>query len=67
MRCEDCFKDPVESAMVARIETVQADKEIDDLLPIFERGHVAIVLQGDRFLGLITQIDLLNHLRRRMR
>jgi len=67
MRCEDCFKDPVESAMTARIETIQAERPIDDLLLIFERGHVAIVLQDERFLGLITQIDLLNHLRRRMK
>ena len=38
-----------------------------DLLPIFERGHVAIVVDGGEFLGLITRIDLLNHLRRSVR
>ena len=37
---------------------------IRDLLPIFDHGHVAIVKDGDRFLGLITRIDLLNYLRR---
>ena len=31
-----------------------------------DRGHVAIVMDGDRFLGLITRIDLLNWLRRRV-
>ena len=31
---------------------------------IFERGMVAIVVDGDEFLGLITRIDLLNWLRR---
>ena len=36
------------------------------LLPVFDRGHVAIVADGDRFLGLITRIDLLNYLRRRV-
>jgi len=39
---------------------------IESLLPIFKRGHVAIVMDGDKFLGLITRIDLLNYLRRRV-
>jgi cystathionine beta-synthase len=38
---------------------------IEALLPVFDRGHVAIVVDGARFLGLITRIDLLNYLRRR--
>jgi len=29
-------------------------------------GHVAIVVDGDQFLGLITRIDLLNYLRRKV-
>lgn len=61
------FKEPVKEAMTRRLETVQADQAIGDILPILRRGHVAIVLDGARFLGLITNIDLLNHLRRRMR
>jgi cystathionine beta-synthase len=28
---------------------------------------VAIVFDGDEFLGLITRVDLINHLRRRSR
>src|SRR4249919_2639458 len=40
--------------------------ESDVLLPVFDRGHVAIVVDGDKFLGLITRIDLLNYLRRRV-
>ena len=39
---------------------------IEALLPVFDRGHVAIVMDGERFLGLITRIDLLNFLRRRV-
>jgi cystathionine beta-synthase len=27
---------------------------------------VAVVVDGERFLGLITRIDLLNHLRRKL-
>ena len=36
------------------------------LLPVFDRGHVAIIMDGAKFLGLITRIDLLNYLRRRV-
>ena len=39
--------------------------EINRLLPVFDRGQVAIITDGDAFLGLITRIDLLNYLRRR--
>ncbi|HEY1034256.1 MAG TPA: CBS domain-containing protein, partial [Pseudoxanthomonas sp.] len=39
---------------------------VEALLPVFDRGHVAIVMDAGRFLGLITRIDLLNHLRRRV-
>ena len=35
-------------------------------MPIFEQGMVAIVVEGDRFLGLITRIDVLNYLRRKL-
>ncbi len=66
-RDEAQFEKPVSSAMITRLETVQADQPFDALLPIFEHDHVAIVLQGEKFLGLITRIDLLNHLRRRMK
>jgi cystathionine beta-synthase len=38
---------------------------MESLLPVFDRGHVAIVMDGKKFLGLITRIDLLNYLRRR--
>lgn len=61
------FKDPVSSAMTAKLETIAPDQPMDALLPIFAKDHVAIVTDGDTFLGLITRIDLLNHLRRRMR
>ncbi len=64
---EDRFADPVESAMTARLETLQAAEPVDCLMPVFQKGHVAIVLEGEAFLGLITRIDLLNYLRRRVK
>ena len=60
------FRDPVSTAMVSRLEVLPVDSPIESLLPVFERGHVAIVVEGEKFLGLITRIDLLNYLRRRV-
>ena len=60
------FRDPVSTAMVSKLDKVNVQSPIESLLPVFDRGHVAIVMDGDRFLGLITRIDLLNYLRRRV-
>ncbi len=62
---ESRFAEPVTAAMVTELESVDFRAPIDELLPIFSRDHVAIVMDGQRFLGLITRVDLLNHLRRR--
>ena len=60
------FREPVSSAMNDRLEVIEVDRPLADLLPIFEKNHVALVVEGGEFLGLITRIDLLNHLRRSM-
>jgi cystathionine beta-synthase len=61
---QERFKEPVSQAMSKRLDTLPATRALSDLLPIFARGHTAIVMEGDEFLGLITPVDLLNHLRR---
>ena len=66
-RKDDHFQDTVATAMTEKLETVGADQPVEALLPIFRAGRVAIVVEQDRFLGLITRIDLLNHLRQRMK
>ncbi|WP_437344057.1 pyridoxal-phosphate dependent enzyme [Mesorhizobium marinum] len=58
------FNAPVKTAMTADLHTLQADQTLDALLPVFDRNEVAIVYDGDEFFGLITRIDLINHLRR---
>jgi cystathionine beta-synthase len=59
------FREPVTEAMESHLVTVPPSASIAQLLEIFKRGLVAIVVDGDEFLGLITRIDLLNWLRRR--
>lgn len=63
---ESRFRDPVSTAMVSKLDKIPVADPIESLLPVFDRGHVAIVMDGERFLGLITRIDLLNFLRRRV-
>lgn len=60
------FRDPVSTAMVSKLDRLEVKSPIEALLPVFDRGHVAIVMDGNRFIGLITRIDLLNYLRRRV-
>ena len=62
---EKRFLDPVSTAMVSKLDQLDVTASMESLLPVFDRGHVAIVMDGAKFLGLITRIDLLNYLRRR--
>ncbi|MFQ5985266.1 MAG: pyridoxal-phosphate dependent enzyme [Alphaproteobacteria bacterium] len=62
--CRDCFKDPVRKFMTTRLETIEPSRPLAALMPIFDKGYAAIVVDGNAFLGLITRIDLINHLRR---
>ena len=62
---ETRFRDSVASAMTRKLQLLDVKAPIEALMPIFEVGHVAIVVDGASFVGLITRIDLLNYLRRR--
>jgi len=64
-RSSDNFNQPVSTAMVTELAVVNVHDPVDDLLPIFNRDFVAIVKDGERFVGLITRVDLLNYLRRK--
>ncbi len=57
------FDRPVSDVMTERLETIDADAPITDLVPFFHKDYVAIVMDRDRFLGLVTRIDLINHFR----
>jgi cystathionine beta-synthase len=61
----DCFDNPVSTAMVTELASVDVNDPVDDLMPIFSKDYVAIVKDGGKFLGLITRVDLLNYLRRK--
>jgi cystathionine beta-synthase len=62
---DDSFDKPVSTAMVTELASVDVNDPVDELMPIFSKDYVAIVKDGERFLGLITRVDLLNYLRRK--
>jgi cystathionine beta-synthase len=57
---------PVSDFMTSRLETLPPSASMNDLLPIFRADRVAIVADDDRFYGIITRIDLINFLRKKM-
>jgi len=59
------FEEPVADAMTRNLVTLPPSAPMSELNEVFKRGMVAIVVDGEEFLGLITRIDLLNWLRRR--
>lgn len=64
---ESRFSEPVKKAMTTKLDTLPSTAKIDDLLPIFDGGKVAIILDEDGFHGLISRIDVINFLRAKLR
>jgi cystathionine beta-synthase len=60
---ETAFDRPVRDVMATRLETISAGASIADLIALFRKGYVGIVMENDRFLGLVTPFDLINHFR----
>jgi len=62
----DAAKKPVRDFMSSRLETLPPSASVNDLLPIFRADRVAIVADDDHFHGIITRIDLIHYLRKKM-
>ncbi len=61
------FKKPVGEVMSTQLTTVPVTTKVSELLPIYAKGFVPIVVDGrGELLGLVTKIDLLTYLRRKM-
>jgi cystathionine beta-synthase len=58
---------PVGAVMHSPVETLPASGRREDLMRLFRKDFVApIVDERGHFLGLVTRIDLINHLRRKV-
>ena len=60
------FRSPVASAMTSKLRTLAPGASLGELEDVLDRGLVAIVADDAGFYGLITRVDLLNHLRRKL-
>ncbi len=60
---KDSFQMKVSEVMVSNLETVPPTASIDKIVELFKQDKVAIIADADTFYGLITQVDLINHLR----
>jgi cystathionine beta-synthase len=58
------FQTPVSATMTSDLQTLAPSAGMRELRDILDRGLTAVIAEGDRFYGLITRFDLLNHLRR---
>jgi len=61
---EDHFQQQVADFMVASLEVVPPSATLESLLPLFKADKIAIVAADGIFYGLITRVDLINHLRK---
>jgi cystathionine beta-synthase len=60
------FLEPVSKAMTKQVRVLSPDASVQDLLQLFNDDLTALVIDGDRFVGLITQADLLTYWRQRL-
>jgi len=60
------FSLPVNDAMTREVVTLPKEADETTLLRTFAQGHVAVVMDGSEFLGLITRADVLNTWRNRI-
>ena len=50
--------------MKTDLRTLQSNDPLESLFKIFEADEVAIVKQGEKFIGLVTKIDFIKYLGR---
>lgn len=60
------FSLPVKEAMTREVVRLDKREPESALKPIFDRGQVAVIVDNDQFLGLVTRSDVLTHWRNRL-
>ncbi|MGH8177633.1 MAG: pyridoxal-phosphate dependent enzyme [Steroidobacter sp.] len=60
------FNEPVRSAMTTAFLRVEKNTSVNNLVAMLEVRSSAAVMDGEKFLGLITRSDVLNFLRRQV-
>jgi cystathionine beta-synthase len=61
------FAAPVSGSMTSELQTLPPSGSMQQVREILDRGLTVVIAEDDRFYGLITRFDLLNHLRRTLK
>ena len=62
-KSEKAFTQLVTEFMVTDLDVLPVGASEEDLLKTLTQGKVAIIYDGDTFVGFITKVDLINHYR----
>ena len=57
---ENLFSESIDSIMVCDLKTIDVNSDENALYKILSEGKVAIIFEGEIFLGFITKVDLIN-------
>ncbi|MFD0706881.1 pyridoxal-phosphate dependent enzyme [Photorhabdus akhurstii] len=60
------FSLPVSHAMTHQVKTLDKSASLQQLMATFDAGHVALIVDNGRFLGLVTRTDVLNAWRQQL-
>jgi cystathionine beta-synthase len=60
------FTKPVRDVMSTKLETLAPSAPIEELVGVLDRGLVGVVVDKGALFGIVTRIDLVNYLRRRI-
>jgi cystathionine beta-synthase len=65
-KSEKAFTQLVTEFMVTDLDVLPVGASEEDLLKTLTQGKVAIIYDGDTFVGFITKVDLINHYRTKL-
>ena len=60
---QSSFSNNVSDYMMDHLDTLKFDASKDELLSILTEGKVAIIFDGETFIGFVTKVDLINYYR----
>jgi cystathionine beta-synthase len=60
------FDKSVKDVMSTKLETLPPSATIDELVGVLDRGLVGVIVDRGALFGIVTRIDLVNYLRRRI-
>ena len=63
---DKAFEKPVREIMSTKVETLAPTASIQDLVDVLDRGMIGVVVDRGALFGIVTRIDLVNYLRRRV-